>query len=57
MGAVYEAEQDHPRRVVALKIIKAAWRARSCCGRSGWMIAGDKGFPDESFERLGAMRP
>jgi hypothetical protein len=23
MGAVYEAEQDHPRRLVALKIIKA----------------------------------
>src|ERR1700733_5813624 len=22
MGAVYEAEQDHPRRIVALKIIK-----------------------------------
>ncbi len=25
MGAVYEAEQDHPRRSVALKVIKAAW--------------------------------
>jgi tetratricopeptide (TPR) repeat protein/predicted Ser/Thr protein kinase len=25
MGAVYEAEQDHPRRRVALKVIKAAW--------------------------------
>src|SRR3954466_9561650 len=23
MGSVYEAEQDHPRRVVALKVIKA----------------------------------
>ena len=23
MGAVYEAEQDHPRRTVALKVIKA----------------------------------
>ncbi len=25
MGAVYEAEQDHPRRIVALKVIKSAW--------------------------------
>jgi serine/threonine protein kinase/Tfp pilus assembly protein PilF len=25
MGAVYEAEQDQPRRRVALKVIKAAW--------------------------------
>jgi tetratricopeptide (TPR) repeat protein len=25
MGAVYEAEQDQPRRVVALKVIKSAW--------------------------------
>jgi hypothetical protein len=25
MGAVYEAEQDHPRCLVVLKIIKAAW--------------------------------
>ena len=25
MGAVYEAEQDQPRRTVALKVIKAAW--------------------------------
>jgi tetratricopeptide (TPR) repeat protein len=25
MGAVYEAEQDQPRRKVALKVIKAAW--------------------------------
>ena len=25
MGAVYEAEQDRPRRRVALKVIKAAW--------------------------------
>ncbi|HTW47282.1 MAG TPA: serine/threonine-protein kinase [Acidobacteriaceae bacterium] len=25
MGAVYEAEQDQPRRLVALKVIKAAW--------------------------------
>jgi serine/threonine protein kinase/Tfp pilus assembly protein PilF len=25
MGAVYEAEQDQPRRSVALKVIKAAW--------------------------------
>ena len=25
MGAVYEAEQDRPRRSVALKVIKAAW--------------------------------
>jgi eukaryotic-like serine/threonine-protein kinase len=25
MGAVYEAEQDQPRRCVALKVIKAAW--------------------------------
>jgi tetratricopeptide (TPR) repeat protein len=25
MGAVYEAEQEHPRRTVALKVIKAAW--------------------------------
>jgi hypothetical protein len=25
MGAVYEAEQDQPRRHVALKVIKAAW--------------------------------
>jgi eukaryotic-like serine/threonine-protein kinase len=25
MGAVYEAEQDHPRRSVALKVIKATW--------------------------------
>jgi tetratricopeptide (TPR) repeat protein len=25
MGAVYEAEQDYPRRIVALKVIKSAW--------------------------------
>jgi murein DD-endopeptidase MepM/ murein hydrolase activator NlpD len=25
MGAVYEAEQEHPRRTVALKVIKTAW--------------------------------
>jgi len=25
MGAVYEAEQEHPRRRVALKVIKTAW--------------------------------
>ncbi len=25
MGAVYEAEQDHPHRIVALKVIKSAW--------------------------------
>ena len=25
MGAVYEAEQDQPRRRVALKVIKSAW--------------------------------
>jgi serine/threonine protein kinase len=25
MGAVYEAEQDQPRRSVALKVISAAW--------------------------------
>ena len=25
MGAVYEAEQDHPRRTVALKVVKSAW--------------------------------
>ena len=25
MGAVYEAEQDRPRRVVALKVIKSGW--------------------------------
>src|SRR4051794_27751082 len=25
MGAVYEAEQEQPRRTVALKVIKAAW--------------------------------
>jgi eukaryotic-like serine/threonine-protein kinase len=25
MGTVYEAEQDHPRRTVALKVIKAGW--------------------------------
>jgi eukaryotic-like serine/threonine-protein kinase len=25
MGAVYEAEQDLPRRLVALKVIRAAW--------------------------------
>jgi len=25
MGAVYEAEQDQPRRIVALKVIKSAW--------------------------------
>jgi eukaryotic-like serine/threonine-protein kinase len=28
MGAVYEAEQDQPRRRVALKVIKAAWASR-----------------------------
>jgi serine/threonine protein kinase len=25
MGAVYEAEQEQPRRTVALKVIKSAW--------------------------------
>ena len=25
MGTVYEAEQDHPRRIVALKVIKPGW--------------------------------
>jgi len=25
MGAVYEAEQQQPKRIVALKVIKAAW--------------------------------
>src|SRR5215472_15561696 len=25
MGMVYEAEQDHPRRIVALKVIKTVW--------------------------------
>jgi eukaryotic-like serine/threonine-protein kinase len=25
MGAVYEAEQEQPRRTVALKVIKTAW--------------------------------
>jgi tetratricopeptide (TPR) repeat protein/predicted Ser/Thr protein kinase len=27
MGAVYEAEQDQPRRTVALKVLKSAWAA------------------------------
>jgi hypothetical protein len=33
MGAVYEAEQDQPRRRVALKIIRAAWASPEllCC--------------------------
>jgi hypothetical protein len=28
MGAVYEAEQDKPRRIVALKVMKCAWASR-----------------------------
>lgn len=33
MGAVYEAEQDQPRRRVALKVIKAAWADRELLRR------------------------
>src|SRR5258708_27691873 len=29
MGAVYEAEQDNPRRIVALKVIKSNWASPS----------------------------
>jgi eukaryotic-like serine/threonine-protein kinase len=27
MGAVYEAEQDHPRRMIALKVIRSGWNS------------------------------
>jgi len=33
MGAVYEAEQDQPRRTVALKVIKSAWADRELLRR------------------------
>jgi eukaryotic-like serine/threonine-protein kinase len=33
MGAVYEAEQDQPRRIVALKVIKSAWASPSLLHR------------------------
>jgi eukaryotic-like serine/threonine-protein kinase len=33
MGAVYEAEQDQPRRRVALKVIKSAWADRDLLRR------------------------
>lgn len=33
MGAVYEAEQDQPRRNVALKVIKTAWASRELLRR------------------------
>lgn len=33
MGAVYEAEQDQPRRRVALKVIKSAWADRELLRR------------------------
>jgi tetratricopeptide (TPR) repeat protein len=33
MGAVYEAEQDQPRRRVALKVIKAAWASQDLLRR------------------------
>ncbi len=33
MGAVYEAEQDQPRRGVALKVIKSAWANRELVRR------------------------
>jgi serine/threonine protein kinase len=33
MGAVYEAEQDRPRRTVALKVIKGAWASQELIRR------------------------
>ena len=33
MGAVYEAEQDQPRRTVALKVIKSSWASPSLLRR------------------------
>ena len=33
MGAVYEAEQDKPRRTVALKVVKGAWANRELIAR------------------------
>jgi len=33
MGAVYEAEQDQPRRRVALKVIKSGWADRELLRR------------------------
>jgi tetratricopeptide (TPR) repeat protein len=33
MGAVYEAEQDQPRRRVAIKVVKAAWASPSTLQR------------------------
>jgi tetratricopeptide (TPR) repeat protein len=33
MGAVYEAEQDQPRRTVALKVIKTAWASHELLRR------------------------
>src|SRR5579863_8970509 len=35
MGAVYEAEQDQPRRLVALKLIRVAWAAPDQLRRFG----------------------
>ncbi len=35
MGAVYEAEQDQPRRLVALKVIRAAWASPDLLRRFG----------------------
>ena len=33
MGAVYEAEQEQPRRTVALKVIKSSWASPSLLRR------------------------
>ena len=42
MGAVYEAEQDQPKRTVALKVIKSSWASPSLLRR----------FEQESLARL-----
>jgi eukaryotic-like serine/threonine-protein kinase len=44
MGAVYEAEQDQPRRRVALKVIKAAWASPETLRRF-----------DQEFQALGRL--
>jgi len=67
MGAVYEAEQDRPRRHVALKVIKAAWYLkrgnsippyrRSYEGRSGSEVPALPASPTSSQCPNSTLRP